>query len=116
MITVTRTSERQSGTEALGRTQLHESECRANTNPNGGSVSGQARGDQPPVGTVLRTEKYAWGTPDRTGTTPACDREAYKQRNVMERCFNHLKQWRCTATRYDKRPTPADQPSPSPHS
>ncbi|MEV7477590.1 hypothetical protein [Streptomyces halstedii] len=49
-------------------------------------------------------------------TTPACDREAYKQRNVMERCFNHLKQWRRTATRYDKRPTPADQPSPSPHS
>ncbi|MFD4661856.1 hypothetical protein [Streptomyces halstedii] len=35
-------------------------------------------------------------------TTPACDREAYKQRNVVERCSNRLKRWRGTATRYDK--------------
>ncbi len=26
----------------------------------------------------------------------------YKQRNVVERCFNRLKQWRGIATRYDK--------------
>ncbi|MEW1996803.1 transposase, partial [Streptomyces coelicoflavus] len=30
------------------------------------------------------------------------DREAYKHRNVVERCFNRLKQWRGIATRYDK--------------
>lgn len=30
------------------------------------------------------------------------DTEAYKGRNVVERCFNKLKQWRGIATRYDK--------------
>lgn len=32
-------------------------------------------------------------------------REAYRQRNVVERCFNRLKQWRDLATRYTKRAT-----------
>ncbi|MGF1239708.1 MULTISPECIES: IS5 family transposase [unclassified Streptomyces] len=36
------------------------------------------------------------------GRPPAFDREAYKHRNVVERCFNRLKQWRGIATRYDK--------------
>lgn len=30
------------------------------------------------------------------------DAGAYKGRNVVERCFNKLKQWRGIATRYDK--------------
>ncbi len=30
------------------------------------------------------------------------DKEAYKRRNVVERNFNTLKQWRSLATRYDK--------------
>jgi len=30
------------------------------------------------------------------------DKEAYKRRNVIERSFNTLKQWRGLATRYDK--------------
>ena len=30
------------------------------------------------------------------------DAEAYKGRNVVERCFNKLKQWRGIATRFDK--------------
>jgi transposase len=30
------------------------------------------------------------------------DREAYKGRNVVERCFCRLKDWRRIATRYDK--------------
>jgi hypothetical protein len=30
------------------------------------------------------------------------DKEAYKGRNVVERCFNRLKQWRGIATRSDK--------------
>jgi len=29
--------------------------------------------------------------------------EAYKRRNVVERCVNRLKQWRGVATRYEKR-------------
>ncbi|GAX59060.1 transposase [Streptomyces olivochromogenes] len=30
------------------------------------------------------------------------DRDAYKQRNTVERCINRLKQWRGIATRYEK--------------
>ncbi|MEU5191620.1 IS5 family transposase [Streptomyces klenkii] len=36
------------------------------------------------------------------GRPPAFDRDLYKRRNVVERCFNRLKQWRGLATRYDK--------------
>ncbi len=38
----------------------------------------------------------------RGGRPPAFDRQLYKRRNVVERCFNRLKQWRGIATRYDK--------------
>ncbi|MDX3372396.1 IS5 family transposase [Streptomyces sp. ME02-6987-2C] len=38
----------------------------------------------------------------RGGRPPAFGRELYKRRNVVERCFNRLKQWRGVATRYDK--------------
>ncbi len=41
----------------------------------------------------------------RGGRPPAFDREAYRQRNVVERCFNRLKQNRALATRYAKRAT-----------
>lgn len=37
------------------------------------------------------------------GRPPAFDREEYKGRNVVERCFNRLKQFRDLATRYAKR-------------
>jgi transposase len=39
----------------------------------------------------------------RGGRPPAFDAELYKQRNVVERCFNRLKQFRDLATRYAKR-------------
>lgn len=42
------------------------------------------------------------GARSRGGRPPAFDREICKHRNVVERCFNRLKQWRGTATRYDK--------------
>ncbi|WP_256375471.1 IS5 family transposase [Modestobacter sp. DSM 44400] len=39
-----------------------------------------------------------------TGGRPyAFDKDAYKGRNVVERAFNRLKQWRGIATRYDKK-------------
>ncbi|WP_371864668.1 IS5 family transposase [Streptomyces antimycoticus] len=38
----------------------------------------------------------------RGGRPPAFDKHVYKRRNVVERCFNRLKQWRGIATRYDK--------------
>lgn len=37
------------------------------------------------------------------GRPPAFDPETYKRRNVVERCFNRLKQFRALATRYAKR-------------
>jgi transposase len=39
----------------------------------------------------------------RGGRPPAFDKQVYRQRNVVERCFNRLKQWRALATRYAKR-------------
>ena len=36
------------------------------------------------------------------GRPPAFDAETYKARNVVERAFGRLKQWRGIATRYDK--------------
>jgi transposase len=36
------------------------------------------------------------------GRPPAFDRTAYKRRNIVERCFQRLKQFRAIATRYDK--------------
>ncbi|WP_392973500.1 IS5 family transposase [Streptomyces sp. LN245] len=38
----------------------------------------------------------------RGGRPPAFDKQLYKRRNVVERCFNRLKQWRGIATRYEK--------------
>jgi transposase len=37
------------------------------------------------------------------GRPPKFDQNRYKQRNVVERCFNRLKQFRALATRYAKR-------------
>ncbi len=39
----------------------------------------------------------------RGGRPPAFDKEAYKQRNTVERAFCKLRQHRAVATRYDKR-------------
>ncbi len=39
----------------------------------------------------------------RPGRRPGFDREAYRRRNVVERCVNRLKRWRGIATRYEER-------------
>ncbi|MCW7984031.1 transposase [Streptomyces platensis subsp. clarensis] len=41
----------------------------------------------------------------RGGRPPAFDRQIYRQRNIVERCFNRLKGFRGIATRYDKTAT-----------
>ncbi|ALO91308.1 transposase [Streptomyces hygroscopicus subsp. limoneus] len=38
----------------------------------------------------------------RGGRPPAFDQQGCKDRNVVERCFNRLKQFRALATRFDK--------------
>jgi transposase len=52
-----------------------------------------------------KSDQRAWRTRQgsRGGRPPVFDREAYRQRNVVERCFNRLKQNRALATRYAKR-------------
>jgi transposase len=39
----------------------------------------------------------------RPGRPLGFDRQRYRDRNLVERCFNRLKQFRAVATRYDKR-------------
>ena len=48
-----------------------------------------------------REQRQAKGS--RGGRPPQFDRQLYRQRNLVERCVNRLKQWRRIATRYEKR-------------
>ena len=41
----------------------------------------------------------------RGGRPPAFDQQIYRQRNIVERCFNRLKGFRGIATRYEKTAT-----------
>lgn len=69
----------------------------------------------PSTRAALRARGIAFTSPERSdqlarraargsagGRPPHFDAETYKGRNVVERCFNRLKQWRGIATRYDK--------------
>ncbi|WP_435805385.1 IS5 family transposase [Streptomyces hirsutus] len=56
-----------------------------------------------PVSTDQRGHRLRRGI--RGGRPPAFDRDAYKQRNTVERCINRLKHWRGIATRYEKTAT-----------
>ena len=51
---------------------------------------------------ALRGDKAYSSRAIRGGRPVAFDIEDYKNRNVVERTFNQLKQWRGLATRYDK--------------
>jgi len=70
----------------------------------------------PSTRTALRSRRIRFTSPERSdqiarraargsagGRPPAFDAEEYKRRNVVERCFNRLKQFRDLATRYAKR-------------
>lgn len=48
-------------------------------------------------------KKHRLAKGSKGGRPPACDVQAYKGRNVIERCINRLKDFRAIATRYDKR-------------
>jgi transposase len=60
---------------------------------------------------ALRARGIRFTSPEREdqkrrvhrGRSPGFDAEEYKRRNVIERCFNRLKQFRDLATRYAKR-------------
>lgn len=55
----------------------------------------------------LAKEKRAWANIPATGTARASfpfSASVYRQRNLIERFFNKLKQFRGIATRYEQRP------------
>lgn len=70
----------------------------------------------PSTRAALRQRRIAFTSPERVdqinhrlrkgsrgGRPPGFDPELYADRNVVERCFNRLKQFRALATRYAKR-------------
>lgn len=70
----------------------------------------------PSTRAALRARRIRFTSPERSdqvarrkakgsagGRPPAFDREEYKRRNLVERCFNRYKQFRDLATRYAKR-------------
>lgn len=70
----------------------------------------------PSTRTALRTKGIRFTCPERQdqitrraakgsagGRPPSFDADSYQGRNVVERCFNRLKQFRDLATRYAKR-------------
>jgi transposase len=69
-----------------------------------------------PTRTALRRRGIAHTIPERAdqvarraakgsrgGRPPAFDKQIRRHRNVVERCFNRLGQWRALATRYTER-------------
>ena len=68
-------------------------------------VSADKGYSSPPIRRYLKERKIGVVIPTKADEVPdpAFDREAYRDRNVVERLINRLKQWRRIATRYEKR-------------
>ena len=66
--------------------------------PGGPALTRHHRGD-PRAG---RPDRAPQEQDSRGGRPVGFDAEDYKNRNVVERAFNKLKNWRGLATRYDK--------------
>ncbi len=68
-------------------------------------VAGDKGYSSPTVRRYLRERRIGAVIPTKADQVPdpAFDRAAYRERNVVERLINRLKQWRRIATRYEKR-------------
>ena len=68
-------------------------------------VAGDKGYSSPAVRRYLKERRIGVVIPTKADEPPdpAFDRTAYRERNVVERLINHLKQWRRIATRYEKR-------------
>ena len=68
-------------------------------------VAGDKGYSSPTVRRYLQERRIGVVIPTKAdeAPVPSFDREAYRERNVIERLINRLKQWRRIATRYEKR-------------
>jgi transposase len=68
-------------------------------------VAGDKGYSSPTVRRYLKERKIGVVIPAKANEVPdpSFDRVAYRERNVIERLINRLKQWRRIATRYEKR-------------
>jgi transposase len=68
-------------------------------------VAGNKGYSSPTVRLYLKERRIGTVIPTKANEVPdlSFDREAYRERNVVERLINRLKQWRRIATRYEKR-------------
>jgi transposase len=68
------------------------------------SIAGDKGYDSASLRTALRRRGIEPIIPSRSNSkrTAVFDKERYRERNVIERCINRLKQWRRVATRYEK--------------
>ena len=68
------------------------------------SIAGDKGYDSTPLRTALRQRGIEPIIPSRSNRIRAIafDKARYRERNVIERCINRLKQWRRIATRYEK--------------
>jgi transposase len=68
-------------------------------------VVGDKGYSSPTVRRYLHERRIGAVIPTKTDEIPdpSFDRDAYRERNVVERLINCLKQWRRIATRYEKR-------------
>ena len=68
-------------------------------------VAGDKGYSSPAVRRYLKERRIGAVIPTKANEAPdpAFERGAYRERNVVERLINRLKQWRRIATRYEKR-------------
>jgi transposase len=68
-------------------------------------VAGDKGYSSPTVRQYLKERRIGVVIPTKANEAPdpTFDRRAYRERNVVERLINRLKQWRRVATRYEKR-------------
>jgi len=69
------------------------------------AVAGDKGYSSPTIRRYLKERRIGAVIPTKAdeGPDPTFDRAAYRERNVVERLINRLKQWRRIATRYEKR-------------
>jgi transposase len=68
-------------------------------------VAGDKGYSSPTIRRYLKERRIGAVIPTKANQVadPGFDRDAYRERNVVERLINRLKQWRRIATRYEKR-------------